>query len=321
MFASIVIVEEVPNTKRLSCQKISAKDVIQNVDDHKEESLRLQNIFAKRVKAEENYDRPIFPKSDIARCSISIHNTLDTNFIFSDLDEKDKAHIFDAFEKVEVPKDECIIKEGDVADYFYIIETGRVEFYVKGLKVNSGEAGSSFGHLALIYNSPRTATCISREACVLWRLDQQTYRAILAKNAMDDENMKRNLIKKVEFLRSANSTDINKIASAATTVHVSKGETIIQKGDISGDFFIIHKGRVAIKDIEDGNKEYEDQCLGPNEYFGELSFMRNKPRTATVIALEDVVLLSISQDVFARAVGSLRDMIIRANDLRRLVSS
>jgi serine/threonine-protein kinase len=43
--------------------------------------------------------------------------------------------------------------------------------------------------------------------------------------------------------------------------------------------------------------------MGPGEVFGETAVFTEKPRTASVKALTDVVLLVVTSDVLARAVG------------------
>eukprot|EP00957_Ditylum_brightwellii_P188401 14342536-Ditylum_brightwellii.AAC.1 len=68
-----------------------------------------------------------------------------------------------------------IIKQGDIGDYFYVIESGSVKFTVDGAEVGKAKSGDGFGELALLYNCPRAATCTAEEACDLWRVDQDTF--------------------------------------------------------------------------------------------------------------------------------------------------
>lgn len=64
---------------------------------------------------------------------------------------------------------EAIIKQGDDADNFYIVESGECDVFVANgpsappKRVQHLSAGGSFGELALMYNSKRNATVIVRE--------------------------------------------------------------------------------------------------------------------------------------------------------------
>lgn len=288
-----------------------------SVEQQELSSRRLLHITAKPVTALSNYERPVFYKSKSEK--VSIDKVLEKLFIFNSLDKKDREHVFDAFEKVFVAKNKTIYKEGEVGDYFYVIEEGIVDITEQGSKVNSAREGACFGETALIYSSPRPQTCISRNTCTLWRLDQKTYHQLLANNAMENDNVKRKLLEKVSFLESVTNTDLQKIASLASLIKIPEGETIIRKGDEDNkDFYIIHKGHVKVVNIVSGGKKFDDQTLGPGEYFGEMAILRDQPRTADVIVSEDSVLLTISKEVFMTVMGPLKKLLIRANDLRRL---
>jgi len=280
--------------------------------------LRLKNIHAESIEADTNFIRPIFFKADSEK--FAIQKVLESNFVFSTLDKKLHDDLIDAFEKVTFDtKDQVIIRQGEVGDFFYVIERGIVEFTIDGSIVGSAGPGFSFGDLALIYNCPRAATCTSKSnTCTLWRLDQVTYRKVVANNAMANETTKRNLLKNIPFLASVDPQDLNKMAFAATTVQFSRKASIVQKGEIGQDFFVVQEGTVTIRDIEVGGKTFEDQTLGPGEYFGERAIVRDEPRVANVYASDDVVLLSISQEVFMKVLGPLKNLVIKANDLRRL---
>ena len=69
---------------------------------------------------------------------------------------------------------------GDAGDNFYVVESGEFDIFVNGNKVASRGPGSSFGELALLYNSPRAATVTTRTPAVVWALDRHTFRHMLA---------------------------------------------------------------------------------------------------------------------------------------------
>lgn len=74
---------------------------------------------------------------------------------------------------------------GDAGDNFYVVEEGDFDILVNSNKVASRGPTTSFGELALLYNSPRAATVVSRARGTLWALDRLTFRHMLASSRED----------------------------------------------------------------------------------------------------------------------------------------
>ena len=81
-----------------------------------------------------------------------------------------------------------VIRQGDVGDFFYVVEDGTFDFYIAkpgqqggglGDRVGGVGSGGSFGELALMYNAPRAASVVSTSAGVLWALDRITFKRVL----------------------------------------------------------------------------------------------------------------------------------------------
>ena len=98
--------------------------------------------------------------------------TVQENILFFEMEEEAKEDCIDAFEGVTVDANQPIIKQGSQGDFFYVIETGECEVFVRPkdgvgselpmkTKVGALSDGECFGELALMYNSPRAATIIS----------------------------------------------------------------------------------------------------------------------------------------------------------------
>lgn len=69
------------------------------------------------------------------------------------------------------------------------------------------------------------------------------------------------------------------IAQRAIEVSFEDGNVIARQGDIGTGFFVIATGAVRV--VRDG---HQIAHLGPGEFFGELSVLDGRPRTAQVIA-------------------------------------
>jgi CRP-like cAMP-binding protein len=77
----------------------------------------------------------------------------------------------------------------------------------------------------------------------------------------------------------------------------SSGEVIISENDAGESAFVIEKGRVAVSKEIDGRKVHIDY-MGCEEIFGEMSMIDEKPRSATVVAVEETSVREIHRDNF-----------------------
>jgi MFS family permease len=90
---------------------------------------------------------------------------------------------------------------------------------------------------------------------------------------------------------------LERLAAAATNVHVPAGTAVFEQGDPGDRFYVIAAGRAAVE--VDGA---DTATLGPGDFFGEIALLRDVPRTATVRALDDLELCALERDDFIAAV-------------------
>ena len=82
------------------------------------------------------------------------------------------------------------------------------------------------------------------------------------------------------------------------------GTVIVRQGDVGDKFYVIFRGSVdAIIDDGTSNRRPAAQ-LKEGDFFGEVAILGQKPRVATGIAREDVVLYSLGKDDFNAAVAA-----------------
>ena len=78
----------------------------------------------------------------------------------------------------------------------------------------------------------------------------------------------------------------------------SAGDVIFQEGDSGDELFVVRDGEVAVK-VRDAVVE----TLGASEIFGEMALVDGKPRSATVVAQTDCVLVPIREKQFLLMIG------------------
>ena len=68
-------------------------------------------------------------------------------------------------------------------------------------------------------------------------------------------------------------------------LYFKKGQTILEEGDTSREAYIVNSGKVTVV-----KNDEIIATLGENEIFGEMGWLQHIPRSATVMAVEDVSL-------------------------------
>ncbi|KAF2871521.1 camp-dependent protein kinase A regulatory subunit [Massariosphaeria phaeospora] len=245
------------------------------------------------------------------------------NFLFSHLDDEQSTQVLGALQEKPIPtKGIKVIAQGDVGDYFYVVESGAFDIYVNpsgkleagpdglGNKVGTVGPGGSFGELALMYNAPRAATVVSTQQSTLWALDRVTFRRILMESAFDRRRMYEGFLEEVSLLSSLTPYERSKIADALETKKYPPGTTIIREGDAGESFYILEAGEAEVykRGVDKPVNRYKK-----GDYFGELALLNDAPRAASVTSTSDVIVATLGKDGFQRLLGPVEG-IMRRND-------
>lgn len=281
---------------------------------------RRASVSAEPLSMEDDitHDRVIHPKTDEQRKRLQ--GAVKEILIFKSLDQEQREYVLDAmFEKQATPG-ERVIELGDNGDYFYVVDSGKLDCYIKinneEKKVLTYDNAGAFGELALMYNTPRAATIVATEQCVLWALDRTTFRQLVLLTTMKKREMYEAFLNAIPMLGELESYERMNLADALVTTPYSAGDAIIKQGDEAEAFFIIEKGTcvVKVKDTfssQHTNEEVEVSQLNRGEYFGELALIQQKPRAASVYAMTDCACAVLDIKAFERLLGPCVDIMSR----------
>ena len=81
---------------------------------------------------------------------------------------------------VRFDADRVIMREGDVGTSMYVVLRGRVSVSIKGNKVETNGKGCTFGEMALVDQSPRTATATAERDCELLAINRASLLALVS---------------------------------------------------------------------------------------------------------------------------------------------
>jgi len=87
----------------------------------------------------------------------------------------------DADDVRAVPAGETIFEEGDPGDAMYVVIEGEVAVRVAGRDMSLVGAGSIFGEMALIDDSPRSAAAVAKTDCRLVAIDEPRFMEMVQK--------------------------------------------------------------------------------------------------------------------------------------------
>jgi len=106
------------------------------------------------------------------------------------------------------------------------------------------------------------------------------------------------LLRRVSLFGPLPAPNLEAIARRATWLTAEPGTVVIREGDIGDRYYVLAGGTVRVE--RDGRVLRELKEAG--EGFGEIALLRDVPRTATVTAMTEVVLLTIDRTSFLVAV-------------------
>jgi CRP/FNR family transcriptional regulator, cyclic AMP receptor protein len=107
------------------------------------------------------------------------------------------------------------------------------------------------------------------------------------------KNAKVELIKSVPLFSECSRKELNEVAGIADEIDLREGKELTKQGRPGREFFILVDGTA---DVKKGSRRVNR--LGPGDFFGEISLVRQVPRTATVLATSPVRALVITDRSF-----------------------
>lgn len=81
------------------------------------------------------------------------------------------------------------------------------------------------------------------------------------------------------FFAGLSRGELGELTKRTEDLEVEAGKVLAREGATGSEFFVIIEGEVSV--AKDGK---EIRTLGPNDFFGEIALIEDRPRTATVTA-------------------------------------
>lgn len=115
------------------------------------------------------------------------------------------------------------------------------------------------------------------------------------------------VLQKVPFFRGFMADERERLVSEQDSFVVARpNEMVVLKGSMERSFYILLSGVVEVMDSKGKLPIFE---LTPGEFFGEISFLTETPRTSSVRAQDICILMRIDQQLMARLRPETREKI------------
>jgi ATP-binding cassette subfamily B protein len=248
------------------------------------------------------------PKADAATRAV-----LEKLPILAFLSPQSRNLVIDHFVPATFSFGNVVVREGDKADAFYVLISGKARVVKSGeggqdVSLNVLKPGDSFGEIGLLDpDAVRSATVRASSEVLVARLAKRDFDELLT--------VEPGILTSFELhtrYRSLNTffrlhtpfarlpvTALGGLLGQFKTVTVRKGDTVFRQGDPAGPLYAIEEGRLRVFVEADGQREYL-RYLRKGDFFGEISVFRGTDRTASVEAVSDCKLLALAPEAFQK---------------------
>lgn len=234
-----------------------------------------------------------------------------------------RALVAASFEPVSFPFGTIIVREGDPGNAFYVVARGTARVVRSGergdeVALNVLRAGDSFGEMALLEGTPRSATVRASGSVEAIRLERGVFLALTRSNpevrAMFEAIGRHRALWNFLRLQSAFGTlpveALATLTAGLEPVMVAAGDVVIREGEIAGPMYIIQEGRLKAS----GQNARALGFLRTGDFFGERSLLLNESRGANVVALTDAKLLRFPVELLQKLLSQFPEFRARLTE-------
>jgi len=254
---------------------------------------------------------PLVLKSGVSSLTDSdrefIGKMVRTHCLFSSLQESECEAVVDCLTRIAVPSTTIVLKQGDVGETCYFIQSG-------SFSVDDGEQrrllgpADSFGEIALQHDLLQSSTVTCTESGVLWQMDRASFHGFLTKVESTSFERAEAFFKSDPNFRALRDSDRRSLARACSVLRFSDGEEILHQGEVGDCMFIVIEGQAVVADDQPSKAE-PSQTVGP--VLGSMGFVYGKRHTCGFIAKGAVTCLALGRSRSASLSDRVEDVLRR----------
>jgi len=105
------------------------------------------------------------------------------------------------------------------------------------------------------------------------------------------------------LFQNLSAEEFRQVVSRLSLKHYEEGSVIVAEGDPGDSMFVVVNGEVSVNTTNVKGKRITLANLGEGEFFGEISLLTGRPRTATIITNIDSDLLELTRKDYENIVA------------------
>jgi len=106
------------------------------------------------------------------------------------------------------------------------------------------------------------------------------------------------LLRRVSIFEHLDDRVLRDLARRMTARRRPAGSIVVGQRETDSAFYVVYAGRAKVALFGENGREMTLAVLGAGDFFGEMSLLDGKPRSANVVAADDCILLKLARDAF-----------------------
>jgi len=119
------------------------------------------------------------------------------------------------------------------------------------------------------------------------------------------------LLKEIPIFSDLNEEEIKEIFNISSIKKFEKNDVVLLQHEPGDSLFILLQGKVKVVLFSKDGKEVILSTLSRGDYFGEMSLLDGKPRSASVIASEDSEFIILKREKFIKLIKNYPNIALK----------
>ncbi len=231
--------------------------------------------------------------------------------LFSDLRREALTRVMERIQAKQFAEETVICKEGDPGDSIFIISHGNVSIFRlakdgEKIRLNELKEGDFFGEFGFFADSRRQATVEALTDTTVLEITKQDLQEIIQEFPSVSqvlfkfykERVLDTLLATSSLFKSFPPEERRQILGRVTMEKFSPGAMVLEEGAPGDSMYIIKKGEIEVFTHAPPGSPVTLTRLKEGDFFGEISLVTGRPRTASVKALQPVELVRLNKKDF-----------------------